>query len=90
MIIKEITTNLNSIEIYTKFKDKKYSFILDSGMDPNKLGKYSIIGFDPFLIFKSKNNLIQIIQDNNIETYTGNPFDKLKELLKKYELNYNV
>ncbi len=48
MLIKKINTSLNSFQLYSIFKDEPYSFFLDSGMDHEKLGKYSFIGFDPF------------------------------------------
>ncbi|RKD29135.1 aminodeoxychorismate synthase component I [Thermohalobacter berrensis] len=89
MLIKEIDTSLDSFQIYTLFKENKYSFFLDSGMDHGKLGKYSFIGFDPFLVFKSKNDVIHITEDGKKETFYGNPFNKLKEVLNKYKMNYN-
>ena len=47
-MIKEINTKLNAFEIYTIFKDENDSFILDSAMDPEKLGRYSFISSNPF------------------------------------------
>ena len=47
-MIKEINTKLNAFEIFTIFKDEKDSFILDSAMDKNKLGRYSFISSNPF------------------------------------------
>ncbi|AZR73192.1 aminodeoxychorismate synthase, component I [Anoxybacter fermentans] len=90
MLVKEIETSLNSFEIYTLFKDYSYSFFLDSGMDHQKLGKYSFIGFEPFLVFKSKNDKMEIIEDGEIKRFTGNPFMKLKELLSKYKMDYKT
>ena len=88
MLIKKIDTCLDSFQIYTIFKDEKYSFILDSSMDKEKLGKYSFIGFNPFLVFKSKDKDITIIKDEEITKYTGNPFDKLKEIFANYKMDY--
>jgi len=88
VLIKEIKTELNSFEIYSLFKENSHSFFLDSGMDYEKLGKYSFIGFDPFIVFKSKNNDIEIIQNGETERLKGNPFSELKELLAKYDMNY--
>lgn len=88
MLIKKIDTKLDSFQIYTIFKDEKYSFILDSSMDKEKLGKYSFIGFNPFLVFKSKDKDITIIEDEKITKYTGNPFDKLKEIFANYKMDY--
>ncbi|NSW89571.1 MAG: aminodeoxychorismate synthase component I [Firmicutes bacterium] len=88
MLIKEIKTSLDSFELYTIFKDNSFSFFLDSGVDHEKLGKYSFIGFDPQLVFKSKNNKINIIEKGVYRTFYGNPFQKLKEILSKYKIDY--
>ncbi|MCT4605551.1 MAG: aminodeoxychorismate synthase component I [Marinisporobacter sp.] len=90
MLIKKINTSYNSFELYTLFKDKPYSFFLDSGMDHKRLGKYSFIGFDPFVIFKSKNKKITITKDHETKTYIGNPFEKLRELLSFYKMDYET
>ncbi|QZY54811.1 aminodeoxychorismate synthase component I [Crassaminicella profunda] len=90
MLIRKIECSYNSFELYTLFKDRLYSFFLDSGMDHEKLGKYSFIGFDPFLLFRSKNEKITITKNNQTKTYTGNPFEKLKELLSLYKIDYKT
>ena len=53
-MIKEINTKLNAFEIFTIFRDEKDSFILDSAMDKNKLGRYSFIISNPFKVLKYK------------------------------------
>ncbi|MDK2917849.1 MAG: para-aminobenzoate synthetase component [Candidatus Petromonas sp.] len=88
VLVKEITTKLNSFELYSIFKDCEYSFFLDSAMDYEKLGQYSFIGCKPFLVFKSKNDDITIIENEIERHFKGNPFDKLRELLAKYNMNY--
>ncbi|SHJ97829.1 aminodeoxychorismate synthase component I [Paramaledivibacter caminithermalis] len=88
VLIEEIKTKLSSFEIYSLFKDFSYSFFLDSGMDHEKLGKYSFIGFDPFIVFKSKNQDINIIENGEVKNVKGNPLLKLKELLLKYDMEY--
>lgn len=76
-MLKEIYTNLNAFEIYTLFKDEKDSFILDSGMDEKKLGRYSFISSRPFDCIKLKN-------------CKGNPLNKLKEKLDRYKVENNT
>ncbi|KGM95844.1 aminobenzoate synthetase [Clostridium novyi A str. 4552] len=90
MLIKRINTNLNSFELYSLFKDEAYSFFLDSAMDHNKLGQYSFIGFNPFLIFKSKDDKITILDKGVLSIYKGSPFDKLKEILEVYKMEYDI
>lgn len=76
-MLKEIYTDLNAFEIYTLFKDEKDSFILDSGMDEKKLGRYSFISSRPFDCIKLKN-------------CKENPLDKLKEKLDRYKVENNT
>lgn len=90
MLIKEINTNLDSFQIYTLFKDFSYSFFLDSGRDRETLGKYSFIGFDPFLVFKSKNSEIRIKTYDDEKVFHGDPFVKLKELMAQYSIDYKA
>ncbi len=71
-MIQEIKTKLNSFEIFTIFKEDEYSFILDSGMDKNRLGRYSFISANPFKVLKYKDE-------------SKNPFEELRRELKKYK-----
>ncbi|MCR8744999.1 aminodeoxychorismate synthase component I [Romboutsia lituseburensis] len=72
-MIREIDTKLNSFEIFTIFKDEENSFILDSAMDPKKLGRYSFISSRPFKVLKYKNT-------------QNNPLDDLKKELSNYNV----
>ncbi|TCT13968.1 aminodeoxychorismate synthase subunit I [Natranaerovirga pectinivora] len=90
MYIKEVKTSLDSFELYTVFKDRDYSFILDSSMNHNRLGEYSFIGFDPYLLFESKGNEVRIKKDGMEEIITEDPFHKLKEILKIYQMDYKA
>ncbi|WP_296644765.1 aminodeoxychorismate synthase component I [Romboutsia sp. 13368] len=76
-MIKEINTKLNSFELFTIFKDDENSFILDSAMDKQKLGRYSFISSNPFKILKYKNT-------------KENPLDYLQNELNKYKVENNT
>ncbi len=89
MLIKKLDTKLNSFELYALFKDKPYSFFLDSGMDYSKLGQYSFIGFDPFLTFRSKNDKIAISKNGETSTYCGDPFKEFKKIFSEYKIEYH-
>jgi para-aminobenzoate synthetase component I len=39
---------------YELFGGEPYAFLLDSAKDPEKLGRYSFLGGDPFLVYKAK------------------------------------
>ncbi len=76
-MLKQINTNLNAFEIYSLFKEEKNSFILDSGMDEKKLGRYSFISSRPFEIIKLKNT-------------NENPLDYLQNKLSKFKVENNT
>jgi para-aminobenzoate synthetase component 1 len=85
-LVQEIDTKLSPPDAFEVFKDRPLSFFLDSGMDPHKLGRYSFIGSDPFLVMKSRGNSIVISSSYKKQRITGNPFDILGILLKIYRL----
>lgn len=88
MLIQEIKTDLTSFESYLLFKDEPYSFFLDSGRDPDTLGRYSFIGGNPLLVFTSKEDAITIKTKTAEKTVAGHPFDELQKLLKQYKMDY--
>jgi len=55
-------------------------------MDPERLGRYSFIGRDPFLVMKSRGSEITLIQWGRQKIEQGNPFDVLGRLLERYRI----
>ena len=86
-LIEEITTQLIANDAFEMFHGDGHSFFLDSGMDPQKLGRYSFIGSEPFLVMKSRGDEVTIIGQDKQEIEHGNPFDILGKLLEKYRLD---
>lgn len=88
--LEQINTRLNPFEIYKLFYGGKYSFFLDSGMDPGRLGRYSIIGSDPFVIIEAKGVKITVFEQDTEKNYIGNPFKILKSFLELYRFENNT
>ena len=67
--------------------NKPYSFLLESVEGNEKLGRYSIIGTEPILLFTNANN--ETTLENKIENHKtkleDNPFIALKNLLKNID-----
>lgn len=85
-MIKEISTDFDSFELYLLFQNAPYSFFLDSGMNHEDLGRFSFIGADPFVVFKSKGeNIVLMEKGAGQKRYRGNPFDELQQLLNAYQ-----
>ena len=85
-LIEEIDTGLSPLEAFECIKDGRFSFFLDSGMDSNKLGRYSFIGSDPFLVLSTRGSEGVLTRGKIKSRLTGNPFDMLQHLLEIYRL----
>jgi para-aminobenzoate synthetase component 1 len=85
-LIEEIPNPLSAVETFFLFKNEPYSFFLDSSMYHSQWGRYSFIGSDPFLIFRSKDGNIEIQEGERLNKLRGNPFDILKIFHSRYSL----
>jgi len=83
-LIEEVFTSLAAPQAFELFKNHRCPFFLDSGMDPEKLGRYSFMGTDPFLVLKSQGSEVTLRYGDREERVTGNPFDVVGGLLEKY------
>ncbi|MDP7416086.1 MAG: aminodeoxychorismate synthase component I [Dehalococcoidales bacterium] len=86
-LIEEIIPSLTAPQSFELFRGQPLSFFLDSGMAPARLGRYSFMGSDPFLVLKSWGEEITLIRDGKKESRRGNPFDVAGELLACYSLD---
>jgi len=86
-LIEEVDTELSAPGAFEYFRNEPFSFFLDSGMDPNKLGRYSFIGSSPFMVLSTRGNEINVIKNGKKTVTTGNPFDTLGHLLETYHID---
>ncbi len=86
-LIAEIETPLTAPQLFEIVRDQPFSFFLDSGMDPEKLGRYSFLGGEPFLVLRSRGEHISLSRDGVVEDRWGNPFEVVGELLETYSLD---
>ncbi len=87
-LIEEIDTQLSPPDAFELlFEGKHFSFFLDSGMDPGKLGHYSFIGGSPFLILSSRGSEITLTRGTEKSRLSGNPFDVVNNLMEIYHLD---
>jgi para-aminobenzoate synthetase component 1 len=87
-LVEEVFTPLTAPELFELIKDNPYSFFLDSGMDPQRLGRYSFLGCNPFLVMSSRGAEIALIRGDEPKVQSGNPFDVLGRLLELYKLDH--
>jgi para-aminobenzoate synthetase component 1 len=68
------------VEVARKLKNSRYFAFLDSGKDPQKLGRYSYLAQDPFGVFRVINGTASW----NGHTLDGPVFSSLATLLSQY------
>jgi para-aminobenzoate synthetase component 1 len=85
-LVEELDTDLSPADLFELFRGEPFSFFLDSGMDPKKLGHYSFMGGNPFLVLSSRGKRVTVSRGKEREELRGNPFDVLRRLLKLYRL----
>jgi para-aminobenzoate synthetase component 1 len=85
-LIEEVDHGLSPLDAFELFRDEPFCFFLDSGMDHHKLGRYSFIGSNPFLVLSSRGSDCTVHQGSEKTSLEGNPFDVLNQFLERYRL----
>ncbi len=73
------------VSAFKKIESGKYSFLLESVEGGEKWGRYSFLGSEPSVIFKSKNGNIEITENGKTKKSHGDPIDALRNLLSRYK-----
>lgn len=76
------------VTTFLKTTKGQYRFLLESVEGATQQGRYSIIGDDPYIIFKSIGHQVTVRNGNENSSFTvkDNPLNVLKSLLKKYNV----
>jgi anthranilate synthase component I len=86
-VYSEILADMDTpVSAYKKMGANAYSFLLESIEGGEKWARYSFIGFDPALIFRSKGKTVQLIKNGSVirTVESAYPLDVLKELMQDY------
>ncbi|MEW6613906.1 MAG: aminodeoxychorismate synthase component I [Thermodesulfobacteriota bacterium] len=89
-VVRELNIFLPPESVFDRIHSMPFSFFLDSGMDRYKLGRYSFMGYAPFLILKSKGNRIEIAIGGDKYTITGNPFHIIDSIIRRYKIKSDL
>ena len=89
-LVEELDTRLSAVAFFELFRREPFCFFLDSGMDPQKLGRYSFMGGNPFLLLSSRGENISTIRDSVESIEQGNPLDALGRYLETYRLDSGI
>jgi len=86
-ILREIASPLSLFDYFSTYAHEEHAFLLESGMDPGKLGRYSFTGRQPFLVFESKGTEVTIHRGDQVVRKQGNPFNELRAVLAQYKID---
>lgn len=63
-----------------------FAFLLESALVHSRLGRYSFMATEPFMVLQSRGNRVTIYREGVPEVFTQNPFAVLKQLLRTYRV----
>ncbi len=89
-VYQEINADLDTpVSAFLKLKQTDYSFLLESVEGQEKIARYSFLGTDPSLIFKSKAKAIEIIypQEKNKKSFItkSSPIEEIKKIMQDFK-----
>ncbi|MDP2682399.1 MAG: anthranilate synthase component I [Deltaproteobacteria bacterium] len=84
-IFREIMADMDTpVSAFRKIDNGGPAFLFESVEGGEKWGRYSLLGVEPKVIFKSKGDNIEIISGSEKDTRKGDPITILKEMLSGY------
>ena len=84
-IFREIMADMDTpVSAFQNIDKGGPAFLFESVEGGEKWGRYSLLGVEPKVIFKSKGDNIEIISGSEKDTRKGDPITVLKEMLSGY------
>jgi anthranilate synthase component 1 len=86
-IYREIVADLETpVSAFLKLLQGEHAFLLESVEGGETWGRYSYLGCNPSVIFRSKDNLVEIFENGKWTKETvQNPLDRLRTLMSAYK-----
>ena len=87
-IYQEFLADLETpVSAYLKIRDSSFSYLLESADIGERWGRYSFIGYRPFLTAISRNGGMEIMRESGKDTYreVKNPLDTLRALNTQFK-----
>jgi len=87
-VYREILADFETpLSAFSKIRDDKYSYLLESVEGGERIARYSFLGSNPSLIFKSKGKKITLIEGKKKVSFntSKDPLEEIKTILKKFK-----
>ena len=87
-LLYEFSGDLDTpVSLYEKIRgESPYSFLLESALQSGSSGRYSIIGFLPKSVIRSKDGIIEVLKDGEIRQFESDPIEYLREIMSGYKV----
>ena len=74
------------VSVYMRIKDQQFSYLLESAEGGENWGRYSFIGFDPFITATLNGNRMEIQTDDDLQVMENvrNPMETLRAISSRY------
>lgn len=86
-VCRDILADMETpVSAFRKIDEGEYSFLLESVEGGEKWGRYSFLGANPSVIFRSKGTEAEIFENGRVEIIKdiSDPLEPLKKLIKRY------
>ncbi|MFH1201357.1 MAG: anthranilate synthase component I [Candidatus Omnitrophota bacterium] len=87
-VYKEILADLETpVSAFMKIMDDDYAYLLESVEGTQKIARYSFLGAHPSLIFKAKDNIVEITAERKKKkiTFKTDPLLEIKKIMQQFK-----
>ena len=72
---------------FLRLPQSDYAFLLESVEGGEKWARYSFLGFEPKLIYRSRGKKAEVIEEQSFQSLSGftNPLEPLRQILSRYQ-----
>ncbi|MCM8763519.1 MAG: anthranilate synthase component I family protein [Candidatus Omnitrophica bacterium] len=83
-VAKIIPLEISPLQICEAIAGEDFSFFLDSARFHHRTGRFSFLGFSPFMVFKSKGESIEFFKGSDKGIITHDPLHRLREIFSSF------
>jgi len=87
ILLQELPDAPDPAEACARFLDLPFPILLESALTSEKLGRFSYLAADPWLVLQSKGSALEWHSAAGVERSTGDPFAALQTLLAQHALD---
>ena len=84
MVIHSLSPSIDPAGACARLLDLPFCLLLESAAQSDRLGRYSFLVGDPFLVIRAKNGTVRQLGVGRTEDFEGDPLDVLQSALSAY------